>query len=420
MRFAIVLAVALLAACGDDGYGVYLEVRGDANGIKFDRLEFVFGKPSYVGTNLVPGVPIDATAGQVAMPTPGALYHRAHVDSDDQRLDAIALKFTYFLPHAEEDNTEISYVLVRAYLADVPVGVADIPYFENRGDEASVHRMQLAPYDAGAIHTWPPNHDLCLRYDRPNKDPSTVVVGRENDADCDGFTDDNVDCQPLVYCDGVNPLECAVSKPCVAQTPNADTCSFLQQTCSNLPGAPASPVECGPSFMGLAEAVCLPEVNCHCPTDMPPDEYLECAIAGADSHPAADLLVPIDNPGHLCTPSSIVKVTLQDAGHAFIPCDTPQVEALAYPEYSTPTARFKFEPGTYMNGQNTLACTIKITAIDPANTVFDGFPHILLSVKAQSGGGRIGTVIGFKPDEPRSCTRDREQVNESPVGACAP
>lgn len=227
----IALWLLVCVACSDR-YGAYLVVDG-GGAIEFDRVEFYFGK--LVGGELPtsPGHP-QPTAGS------SAVLARQFSDADVHAIGSAVGTLTYYVPDQPEHEALGHYVAVLAFKGEQLVGIGELGDFTTVTGEA-VYRYTIDLVDARSqdVEVWGRPTADCMRWTRDRDGgPATVAVVRDDDADCDTFRDgedDNGDCLPRIYCDGMNPAACEAQVSCVT-TSGGSGCGMGVSGCSNLTG----------------------------------------------------------------------------------------------------------------------------------------------------------------------------------------
>lgn len=381
VRYALLLLIA--AACARDTWpdGRYLLVEGDAAQITFDHVELFFGR--HVTDRLpaaLPGYTPSTAAGTEELMrrlVPGVSGVQAIADAPVARVDLA-------LP-AEVADRVGEYVLVIAYAGATPVGIGARADFTAQPSSITRYEIELEPYptDPATFARWGVggNGQDCVRWKRGDE---VVAVVRDKDLDCDGFLDDEVDCDPMSYCAG----ECTYTDlaPCAT-----DTTGCVYGRCANSLANGAPTRTCAAETC-LATAAC--DAACIGGTVV---ERLTCALGKA--HGGSDVPLPLTPEGALCSSPEpyVIYLDLPD-GVSCVSSEQP-----AYTLDSHTIAAFKFQLAPMVMpltiGAATVECEVKIIeAPQPsdATPTLDEIVHFLvpLTVGAVS---ETSAIVGLTP-----------------------
>jgi hypothetical protein len=368
---ALALLALLAAACGD-GWpeGRYLFVDGDAANIEFDRVELYFGKT--VGAALPHGVPgyVRAQDGEEE------LLERVEVGSEGgEVIGRTTTHVDLFLPAGPADRVG-EYVLAIAFLGDQPRGIGEVRQFAK--DWADITRYQIVlepfPTDTQVFDRWGPSDEdekKCVRWTR---DQLTTAIVPDEDRDCDGYKDADVDCDPMTYCSGA-AAGCVSAIPCVS-----DDNGCTLGTCVNTQGASRV---CTPQ-------VCLPAAACRagCPDKGNATEALDCVLEDPSTH-GEDLRIPVTPQQALCKEPYFFFIELPGGAT----CIEGPVMTSAFYQSDDPVP-FGFYAYADLGG-----CKIKMEPLVP-DAIFDGTYHILVWLAPSSAAGATprSVVVGMQPE----------------------
>ena len=381
----LVVLAACLGACHDRD-GTYLVIDGVGVGA-FDRVEFYFGKPA--GTS-IPFTPTYAAA-------PGErqqLFYRLYAETDHQVASGGHL--TYYLGDIEDNQDLGSYVIAIASRGDVPVGIAELPDFEVASDAMYVYELALAPFDPQQVERWGRrpefDGDACVRWTRTRDgepQPSTFVIGRRTDLDCDGFRNFQ-DCAPVAYCDPTDENRPCATGPCLIDEP-----SCMIGVCQNQDGTDA--VTCTPT-------ACVVEDACsRCDLDAPAPEAVACAMEESATH--QDYVIPLQTDGTLCGDPYVFRLVLPNS----VICAEPEIEVVL----GGSTGRVS--PFTFEILQDGSVCRVSMRAPTP-ETRLEDIPHVMFSVASNAAGGRQAIIFGVR-GEVGLCGEQTIALT-NPLGVC--
>lgn len=370
------MLIACLAGCQDERNGAYVVLDG-AEVAAFDRVTFYFGKGGERAPIVLPAPRFAVATGERQY-----AFERTLVPSDAQ--PAAASTFTYYLTDASQGLGE--YMIAIAYAGDVPVGITELIDFEIPSDVALIYELALVPYLDSEVQRWgrfPRDDDECVRWTRfrdgddPVTGPSTVVVGRKNDRDCDGFDDAATDCDPHAYCDPLDATSSCSSGACLIDGDGTGPACQLG-ACTNQDGqAPAcAPVAC------LVEAACTT-----CPVDgRSPAERVACAVRANETHVDFDILTNGD--GTLCANPYTFALVLPGQ----IACVDPEI-VLTMSDRDELPLQFSFHA---FEDEATGMCKIVVTELVDGARFTDAVPHLVITFGSPGpDGSRPSFVVGL-------------------------
>jgi hypothetical protein len=192
VRALLAVLLVVLCAC-ESRNGVYFNVDGDGNGIKFDRVQLYFGKN---GQTTDIGRPSGATMGKA---------YEHDIDASDSFTvepnadGSLASETTYWLP-INDHNAKLDYVAAIVYdststTRDKPVGVGELSGFKLEDGIVNKYDIELEKADVG-VDVWGSNQS-CFAWTRFREGQfSTIAVLSPDDLDCDGVVA-GTDCNDL-------------------------------------------------------------------------------------------------------------------------------------------------------------------------------------------------------------------------------
>ena len=326
--------VAVLAACGPDRFGAYLEIHSD---VGFDHVELFFGgafqqRRSCGSASLANPPPIVATAtwsprtsttSAMQDPSRVTMWRRQyHADTDSKDFPAGTTSYTVRLPTLEDDAdfTDTLGSELFVYTTGTKNGQTVHEYAQVQGVQAppdlvNEYDIPLTAIEQDhEIEVWgAPGDFSCIRntFVVPGDQATTFIV-REWDHDCDGLPTQLcpatsahvVDCDPESYCVPDAQHDCAVVGACMAPAMVADAtgemvCNF--GTCSNAGGQRSCNAATGTVGTCVSEAMCQVELT-QCdrrldqcaPIDAAPDVRRAIpAMAMGNDHSPRDTTAPL-------------------------------------------------------------------------------------------------------------------------------
>jgi hypothetical protein len=275
MRAAAGVVVAILAGCGADRYGAYLQIRSDTG---FDHVELFFGgkflqRKSCQMASLSNPPPVIATAAWPAQgarpqdPSRVTMWRRQyHADTDSVDFVAGTKEYDVRIPTLEDDadftdsvGSELFVYTTAHANGGVTHEYAELQNIEAPTDFVNVYPVHVATLERDhEIEQWGTPGDMgCLRStlatDTTAQDTTFIV--REWDHDCDGIQtklcpaspSTVVDCDPESFCVPSPTDDCPVAGACMqtaipVASASEQVCSFA--TCSN----PGGHRLCGPAL----------------------------------------------------------------------------------------------------------------------------------------------------------------------------
>jgi hypothetical protein len=383
VRIGVVVWLLALGAC-ESRYGSYFNIDGDANEIRFDKVQLYWGNDPHQR-------PIGTPTGTVM----GTVYTREFDAASDEYAvphnadGSLATETTYWLP-VTEDNRQLGYVAAVVYdsaMPGKPVGVGEWQDFSLEDNIVAKFDIELQKPPLNVVdklELWG-NAPGCFAWETPREGQlSTIAVVLPDDADCDGHV-------AMADCNDV----------CPPNTPTCDqmlaVCATAAQQCA-LSCNKSSPTSCTPE-------VCLPAEICgtSCagfPSTL--EDRMRCysthAPAGtAFSH--SEIELHKDTEGKLCTDT----VRWSPFGR---PCKNPIIEW-----YDTSLDDYQYQVTERSDGQ----CELKLRS--ETNAAFFGDHHLLISIDPMvSGAPRWSFVIGLNGLDSQGCTPPFDQLNETQGG----
>jgi hypothetical protein len=363
----------------------------DGNGaIKFDRVEFYFGKEI--------GGPMP-TSPKHPQPTAGSsiVAKRLFVDADVYSPGGTVGTLRYYVPERTENENLGNYVAVLAFSGEQLVGIGELFDFEVTTTGGAVYRYAIDLVD-------PQNEDLerwgrptvdCMRWTRDRGGgPRTVAVVRDDDTDCDAFVEGSVpdaDCLPRVYCDGLSPTACEAGVLCVS-TSSSNSCNVGTAGCSNISGHTSQ----------CAASVCIDEIACRdCSAS---DDPAMCVVMNNSIHVDAPFRVHPDYT--LCAEPFYLDVQMPTG----VGCGNPTIVEIA--NY------LSGDPFAYEIAGSATTCRITITPAMPGAR-FTAVPHMLIEIDTPTGvAPRTGFVLGIQGATNNACRTPDTITPQLSFGSC--
>jgi hypothetical protein len=352
------VALVLLAGCGESHYGAYFVIKGDAH---FDQVELYFG--SKIDSS-GPG-----SGDRFASPTFGAqqglVYDRTFEASDVAAVGATT-ETTYYLPPTDENQQLGDYVAAVALQGDKPVGMAEYFGFDVPTGEVHEFRLDLTAWNAQEMERWGSSPG-CVVWKHPRDQGNLVAVVHKDDRDCDEMMRD-ADCNDL----------------CNAQVP---ACAADQTFCS-MTGYCAL----GCTIGGLCGArMCLPASACAsgCATQPTLQQRLDCGTGTAADH--IEIYADRTDTKVICNPRFSF-----DPG---VPCTDPKIEAKTFSTANT-SYTYVVAPDSSSPG----SCVLYMMA--GTNTAFGDTEqhHLMISFAPAALGPRPTVVVGVQASQnPLGC-----------------
>jgi hypothetical protein len=409
VRYALLLLIA--AACARDTWsdGRYLLVEGEAAGITFDHVELFFGR--HVTDRLPAGLPGYTSATAV---TEELERRIAPAVSGVQAIaDAPIAHVDLALPAQVADRLG-EYVLVIAYRGATPVGIGARADFTAQPSSITRYEIELEAYptDPATFARWGVGGggQDCVRWRRGDE---VIAVVRDEDLDCDGFLDADVDCDPMTYCAG----ECTYADlaPCAS-----DATGCVYGRCANS-AASGTPTRACAAEACLATTAC--EADCAGDTAV---ERLTCALGQAhDSSP--DVPLPVKPEGALCTTPApyVLYLDLPDG----VSCvSAPGRRAYGVDSQTAVAFTFDIAPMAMPVpiGSATADCEVKIVeTAQPVDTppILDEIVHFLVPLTTDAGL-ETSAIVGLTPT-PGGCEAQMQvpvvvPVTLEEVATCGP
>ncbi len=336
-----VLVVALVAGCGADRFGAYLEIHSD---VGFDHLELFFGgafqqRKSCGSASLANPPAVVATAAWTPAtsmtaanqdPARVTMWRRQyHADTDSKDFPAGTTSYTVRLPTLEDDadftdtlGSELFVFATATHLGQIRHEYAEVKNIVAPKDFVNEYDIPLGAIESDhEVEQWgAPGDFACIRntYDVPGAQATSFIV-REWDHDCDGVptqlcpagSEQVIDCDPETYCvPGANEL-CPVPEGCSMAAINPTTSGEMVcqlGTCSN----PGGQRTCEITTTAGGLPTCIGQDMCDVPLAQCDRRFASCAAIDA-------------NPDILCT------IPAMTTNNQHFMCDTTTEVVVALP-----------------------------------------------------------------------------------------